>query len=462
VTGNESQFEEFFKSASRFCLATALFGVKQLRDVLSPDDARRAARAFHSVTRVTEGQLDQFWLLAYRAANELETGLYDIVSDLLTLNAFTARGMTRILVNTMQYSASALATVAPTGDGRATLREFRNKLQVFNLFENVDTVLQLSPEENLPLAELIARTSGMDSFNAVWVTEGIGHYYAETVWESSGAPRGLLTEVVTRDLPAKSLVALHAGMGLSLAHRLLARVGRTCRTCPGPSDLRSALHEFVTLCRNNSSAAYVGASYEALGLVTRNLYPHLLAEIDRELSEMDENLCDYFWHGVGRAIYFVPTNYVPLSAFALRALEMTQHEPPHEQGRRNALSGVVWAMVLVNLREPEIIENFLTHCDTVQFDNDAFANGVSSASIIWRDSTGDTAQLEAFCRYQPRPSRIGVVERWETLVRAPCRRALDEYYDALRTHDLIGEVFRYQSLAQLAKVQGRTTENGSA
>lgn len=450
MTGDKGQLAEFFKSASRFCLASALFGARQIGDVLSTADTRRTLGAFDSVIRVTEEQLDQPLLRTFHAGSQLGSELSEIASKLLTLDTFTYRGMTRIFVNTMQQTAGALAAVMPTSEARSTLREFRNKLKVFDLFENVDTVLRLPSGADLPLHELIGRTSSMDSFIAVWATEGIGHYHAENAWQSGVGPSGLLAGVATRGVPPKSLVALHAGMGLSLANRLLARVGRACRKCPEPSGLRGALRQFLTLCRDNANEAYLGASYEALGLVARNLYPHLVTEIDRELSEMGDNLTDYFWHGVGRAIYFAPTNYVPLSSSALRVLEMTQQEPPHELGRRNALSGAVWAMVLVNLCEPEVIENCLTYCDKVKFDYEAFANGVSSAVVIWRDSTEDSAQLEALCRHQPDPSRPEVAECWDRLVRIPCRRALDEYYGTLRRHNCIGEVFRYQWLPVIA------------
>jgi hypothetical protein len=319
--------------------------------------------------------------------------------------------------------------VLPVGEG-ATLREFGNKLRVFSLFENVDRVLGLSARADLSLRELIARTAEMNSFDALWATEGIGHYYTETVWTTTGTPHRLLAE---SELPAKSLVALHAGMGLSLAEHLLARAGQK------PSELPTVLQQFVTLCRDNSHQAYVGASYEALGLVARNLYPHLLVEIDRELSELSDDLTEYFWHGVGRAIYFAPTNYVPLSHFAARVVEMTQQEPPHELGRQNALAGAIWAIVLVNLREPEVIENFLACCDRLKFDHDAFANGVSSAAIIWLDSTGDTTHLEALCRHQP---RLEVVERWNKLVYIPCRHAMNE------RPSLIGQFFRYHSASR--------------
>ncbi len=50
----------------------------------------------------------------------------------------------------------------------------------------------------------------------------LGRYYAETHWEYNGTPQQLLTAAKVRDLPARSLIPLHTGMGLSLARRLLA------------------------------------------------------------------------------------------------------------------------------------------------------------------------------------------------------------------------------------------------
>lgn len=381
---------------------------------------------------------------AFQSGECLQRGLCDLAPALLTPSAYTPRSLIRTALFIARQWAELLAAFTPAFGVRSSLREFRSKIEVFDLFENVDTVLRLPNGTRRSLRDLVARANALDPFTAVWAIEGIGHYYAETVWESRGAPHGLLREVAARDLPAKSLVALHAGMGLSLANRLLARVGRACRKCPESSHLDGVLRQFVSLCRDNSSEAYVAASYEALGLVARNLYPHLVTDIDRELPTMGDNLSDYFWHGVGRAIYFAPTNYLPLSGVASRVVEMTQQEPPHEPGRRNALAGAIWAMVLVNLREPEVVENFLGNCADVRFDRDAFANGVSSATVIWRDSTESTAQLEALCRYR---SQLG--ETWRTLIHDPCRIALDHYYAALRRHNCIGEVFRYQSLPRL-------------
>jgi hypothetical protein len=450
--------EGFFKSASRFCWATALFGVKQLVGSLSPGGADRAAVALDSVTRAAEGQLDESLRRAFRAGDQLQRGLWDLARCFFTPDTFTSRGMMRMSFNALQQSAGVFGQFVPAGEGRAALQEFRSKLLVFDLFENVDTLLRLPRGADLSLSELVGRASRLDSFLAVWATEGIGHYYAETAWQSGGVTHGLLKGAAARGLPAKSMAALHAGMGLSLANRLLAAVGRQCQRCPTHTDLRSTLRQFVALCRDNADEGYVGAAYEALGMMARNLYPHLVPCIDRQLSETGDNLADYFWHGVGRAIYFAPTNYLPLASAPRRAVEMAWREPPHELGRRNALAGVAWALFLVNLRQPEVIENFLRQCPDAALGGDALANGVSSAAVIWHDSTEGDACLDALCLHRPDPSHPGLPERWRVLVEIPCRRALDEYYSTLKRRGRVGEVFRYRSLPALAEeLTGTTT-----
>lgn len=388
--------------------------------------------------------------------------LFKSATRLRSTDAFDSRGMMRTTFNMMRQSAGVLGQFMPGAENRAALQEFRSKLQVFDLFENVDVELRLPSDANITLGEMVARASDLSPFLAVWATEGIGHYYAETVWQTRGVPDRLLVEADERDVPAKCLAALHAGMGLSLANRLLGTIRQWNPNSPSDCELQRALRQFVALCRANSAEGYVGATYEALGLVTRNLYPHLMPCIDRHLSGMGDNLADYFWHGVGRAIYFAPTNYLPFGGTSRRALEMSQQEPPHESGRRNALSGVIWAMFLVNLRHPEVVENLLKQCDDDAFDMDAFANGVSSATVIWRDSTqSGNPHLGALCRHRPDPSRPGLAERWQTLVRVPCLSASDEYYETLKSHRRIGEVFRYCSWPEMIEGLREARRHGS-
>lgn len=442
---------EFLKSATRFYWAATLFGAGQIASAISEGGADRAARALDSVTGATEAELAGALKRAFRVGDQLQRGLFDLALGMFSLDALTSRGMMRATLNVVRQSAGALGQLVPGGEAGLALQEFQNKLQVFDLFEHVDQVLRVAPKADLPLCDLTARASRLDSFLAVWATEGVGHYYAEAAWERRGCPRGLLRGGAGLSVPSKGLAALHAGMGLSLANRLLAAVGERGRERPAAHDLRGTLRRFVSLCGDNSRAGYVGAAYEALGLVARNLYPHLVAPVDRCLSEMGDDLVGYFWHGVGRALYFAPTNYLPLCGGSRRAAEMARREPPHELGRLNASSGVAWALLLVNLRQPEIIEQFLKQCGDTPLEADAFASGMASAAVVWRDSTGgDDPHLEALCRHRPETAHPELAERWDRLVRVPCRRALNEYHDALMRRDCIGEVFRHQSLAALA------------
>lgn len=350
----------------------------------------------------------------------------------------------KVLLNMMQVSAETLKVLVPGHDSRVVWQEFGNKLAAFELFENVDSVLNLNANSGIPLSQLVEKTYALETYHSVWATEGLGHYQTEMCWDQTGVPRNLLRESRPDALPARSLTALHAGMGLSLSNRLLKGIG------PGSSKkkIRDVLQEFVNLARDNSRPGYVGAAYEAFGLVTRLLYPHLVQIIDGELLEINENQAGYFWHGVGRAIYFTPTNFLPFNNSPWRAVAMAQREPTHETGRLNALAGLVWAMFLVNIRHPEILETLLKRQGSELSQNDALSNGVSSAIMIWRDSTDDES-FKALFEHQPKSPDPAVVQLWTDQILQPCESALRRWYPVLKKHDCLGEVFRYQSLPDL-------------
>jgi hypothetical protein len=175
----------------------------------------------------------------------------------------------------------------------------------------------------------------------------------------------------------------------------------------------------------------------------------LVPTIDRQLSVIDPDIVGYFWHGVGRGLYFLPLNAVPCASSSWRAAEMAQSEAPHALGRLNALAGLVWAVTLVNIRHPEILEAFLKQHGNAFSANDAFANGVSSALMIWYDMQGDDPYLQAFCDYQSDATAPGLVQLWNSQVRGPCQEALQSYYGVLKAQHGLDEVFRYQPLSVL-------------
>jgi len=244
-------------------------------------------------------------------------------------------------------------------------------------------------------------------------------------------------------------------MGLSFANRIL----ETITPQSSESKIREAVRQFVVLCRNNARDGYAGAAYESLGLVARNLYPEIVQIIARQLSETGNELVAYFWHGVGRAIYFAPTNFLSWNSSPWRGVEMTQREPTNETARRNALAGFVWALTLVNIRQLEILEAFLKHHGHEVTANDAFSNGVTSAIIIWHDSTEGDHYIAGLIQHQPDPSDPMLVELWNSQLKRPCEDA-QRYYPVLKKHRCLGEVFRYQSLPRLVEqLDGKTRPN---
>jgi hypothetical protein len=350
---------------------------------------------------------------------------------------FTPRGMMKLSFDMMQQSAAAVRLFVPWPETRLALQEFQNKLEAFSLFAHVDLVLQIPPGGEVSLPELVKRTEVLEPYSSVWATEGLGYYVATKFCKQSATLRSLLNGE-RGGIPERGLVALHSGMGLAIATRVM----ETISPASHESEIRRVLVQFVTVCRDNFSTGYLGAAYESLGLVTRNLYPQMIPKLDQQLTQIDGDLLAYFWHGVGRGIYFAPTNFLPDGNSSGRALKLTCEEPRHELGKRNALAGLAWAMTLVNIRHPEILEGFLKHHGSQLDDSDAFINGVSSSVVIWRDSTVDDPYLKAFCRYQPDSSDSTLVERWERMVRRPCVRALESVYPALKARRRLGDAFR--------------------
>ncbi|MGH8067241.1 MAG: hypothetical protein ACRERE_18795, partial [Candidatus Entotheonellia bacterium] len=178
-------------------------------------------------------------------------------------------------------------------------------------------------------------------------------------------------------------------------------------------------------------------------------YPQMVRIVDRRLSAIDPDIVDYFWHGVGRGLYFLPINALPCCSSTWRGIEMAQEEAPHRSGRLNALGGLAWALTLVNIRHPAILEVFLKRYGDVLAANDAFATGVSSSLMIWHDMARGDPYLRAFLQYQPDPSHPRPVQVWHSQVREPSHAALQRYYGVLQARHGLGEIFRHQALSAL-------------
>lgn len=322
-----------------------------------------------------------------------------------------------------RVAAGAMEAVLPRGGDRLAWQELGNKLDAFRWFQEGRT--------GAPAA-----AGRVDPFVQLWLTEGAGYRRAEA------APEGARPRPV--EAPGGrpgELLPLHTGLGLSLASRALAGV-----PAARPEALGSALDRFLAAARAVATPGWEGAVAEALGLVVRTLHPHRLHAVDGELARRGGPLRELFWHGVGRGIYFAPTQTMPARGPARRGLEKALAEPPDGLGRSGAVAGLAWALTLVNLRSPEVVAGFLARHAGAGAPDGALEHGVCAALLVWTAAVGRGPALEAFLEHAP---RSGVeAEAWHRVV-APAARALEELTPAFAATGRWEELFRFRPLDRL-------------
>jgi hypothetical protein len=359
----------------------------------------------------------------------------------------------RVTSDIVQQSTEIFRGLNPLQDGPLTLQELQNKFQVFSLVRNIPTTLDLSLEPPYPpLLEVVQRAYAMESYPALWAVEGIGHWYGDTFFTRHEAPRDILMEASVCDLPAESLTMLHAGIGMSFAQHWMKTVNHLSPI----ADIRHVLTQVIELCLENSRPGYEGAALESLGLIARNgqfyseTRPDEMVQIvSQELAHIDLDVFEYFWHGVGRAHYFLPIHFVPGYGSIWHAVRMLQYAVPNTRAWLNAIAGLAWGVTMVNIRRPQIVANFLRYHGVQLSADDGFANGVASSIMMRYDTTPHASFISPYYQYQPEPTDQQLVQLWQSQVQRPSTIALQEYYPVLQQNHRLGEIFRYHSLPEL-------------
>lgn len=441
------------KSMFGFAWAMPLYGARQMISALSPSsqERERAAAGFDAVTgAAAERVRDDDWLgRIYQAGQCFQGAALTMGPSLLTPELLNPATWIEVSVEAAQRSAAATRLVAE-GKGPLMWRELRDKGEVFCLVLDVAKLIGVPAQPPFPLRALLERAYALGEFPALWAVEGLGHDYGDSFWNQGETPHRILNDERTRDLPAGSLTMLHAGIGLSFAEHRLDGV-----TADIPQErLRAIVADVLHLCRENSRPGYVGCAYESLGLVTRTFHADLVPAVDQALREVAPELRGYYWHGVGRAIFFAAINFLPGSDG--QVFEMARREAPDEEVRRSSVAGAAWAYTLVAQRDPRILAELVVEPYGEELARDGgFANGVASSTMMRFDTTPDAPFITSFLDYRPAASNRRLVELWERLVRIPGRTALEVYYPVIRQHDRLGEIFEYQDLpAFVAELQG--------
>lgn len=380
---------------------------------------------------------------ALNAAWQFGEGLLEVLTDLTkgllsprVLNPSVALTLTG---NPASRVLDSLGLLLSGSSLLLTTEQLVNKGEIFTLVPAVSGLIAVPPKPPLPLPELVARSYALGDFFALWAIEGLGHDYGDSFWDQDVVPSRILAPDVTRTLPAGSLPMLHAGIGLSFAQTLLDDL-----RWDTPRDvLHRKIAEIARLCEDNSLPGYVGAAYESLGLVSRMFHPTQVVEIDQAVRAAAPEVRGYFWHGVGRAIYFWVFNFLPCSDWEV--FQMARREAPDEEARLNAFAGAAWGYALVNQRQPRIMAELLVRQRGEELARDGgFSNGIASSMMMRYDTTPGAPFIQPFLEFRPDPADRRLEELWDRLVRIPAETALREVYPVLRQQGRMGEIFRYR------------------
>lgn len=370
----------------------------------------------------------------------LARGIWLWTTSTLTGDAPSPSRALRSMSQVLLRSPELLRLVVPGRESGVAWTEFRNKVEAFGRFATADAIFASPGCDRIDLLTAVRRAMAMTPYAGLWTAEGIGYYYAAAALQDDATPDGLLAGGPADRLPEQSLVPLHTGMGLAIAIARLSEFG----ALRSPGDVRRMLEPYLSCCRANSRPGYAGAVVEALGLIARVVRPRLVGPLDLELRRMEPELIGHFWHGVGRGLYFSPSNALPGGNIIWSSLGRAHSEPLHHLARVNAVAGFSWAVTLINIRDPVVLEWLLRRHGDEQLEVEAFANGARSAAMIWHDWAPRTPYLERLCRYRPQPADSTFLGNWDEAARSHCDEGFVRHYEGLRREARLGELFEFR------------------
>lgn len=341
----------------------------------------------------------------------------------------------------LQVAMAAAESLLAGESDRQVWQELHNRMDAFGAFAYVESILKLRHDADMGLPDLVRKAALLDAYTSVWATEGAGHYYMKRHLQQGRLLRNVLREEGTNALPGWSFIPLHAGMGLSIAEHALAPVSSDTSR----ADLRQALRGFVEGCGANARDGYTGVCLEALGLVARTLRPELIPLIDHTLAEDDTRLLSFFWHGVGRGLYFLPMQFMPYTGSAGRMVDVIRQEAPHRLALYNLMAGFAWPVTLVNIRHPQIIEGYLRDGFSRNPEQEAFSQGMRAAILTWVDSSPDDTSVRALLNHRTDASDAATSGFWATQIADRGMKAIEQVYPALKKKGSFDMLFRYQS-----------------
>lgn len=374
------------------------------------DGRRPTAAVLDALARAARRGMGPLPQAMVDAGDQLQSEYLDLAPDL------SPSGWGRMAARLASDAVAALGVLRPDDEGEAVREELWGKLEVYRLVRRGSASLGEAAAEREVFEAAVERALWRDPHRALWTLEGLGHGHASAVLAAGPDPRAILAGA---RVPDCGQVMVHLGLGMALAEHVVAALEPD-----DPAGAQAAVERFVDLCRVHSAPGQADAALESLGLVVRCFFPELVLPIDRALAERGGAdggwLHEYFWHGVGRAMYFLPLHLLPGYGTIPTALRRLEREAPHALARAGGRSGVAYAATLVQLGRPVVLERFVhRHPEAV---DRTFAEGMVSAVLLRRRTTPAAPELDAFLRHVPADREA--VGRWRTLVAEPVHEVL--------------------------------------
>lgn len=324
----------------------------------------------------------------------------------------------------------------------ATMIEIRNKAEVYFLVRGNRHTLGIPSTypDPFPLSFYLERAYDRDDFPALFAVEGLGREFGRSQVRKDSSVSGLLLEDAHLPLPRKSILMLHAGLGMSFAKDLLDNLPRQA----GRAELETAIDQFVALCRRNSSPGYQIAALEPLGLVTRTFHARLTRDVDEVLAARHPELRRLYWHGAGRAIYFLAQNALPCATWD--SFLQCEQECVDALSREELFAGQAWAFSMVNLREPAVLlQLFVTpHANDHPLPG-AFRRGIASAIVMREETTPGTSMITKLLEFDAISEKSR--DAWHSFVLDPARDALAKLADTTSAAAWMNETFQFAESA---------------
>jgi len=300
---------------------------------------------------------------------------------------------------------------------QAVEAEFSRMLSVFRVFREADRSPQLHSPPPARLPEFLQQAIGREDTSLQWLIEGAGYRYGH--WLLQGKEPGFKSEDLLSQLPKGSARAFYMGVGLYVGHAYMGRWEKADRE---PAAVARDLDELAA--HHPELVRYQAPVIDSTGFVLCLISPRALKQVDAALSQQQSGLDRHLWTGAGRAIYFrYPRALYPRGG-DWPGVQRILAEAPRPSCREAALSGLGFAVTLINMGQPELLEDFIRkHIGSLSADP-GFSDGVQEVLDMWHSLWGRDAVIQALSAHETPDLDADAAGYWLSAVREPARRIL--------------------------------------